>query len=83
MLDSLSEDQIREIHKDEAISDLLENWLDLVLFADSPMSMIVEPDRWYTDNDRERHILKFLKNFHPDQSNHLQLRKQRGISSTR
>jgi len=25
MLDNLSEDQIREIHKDEAISDLLEN----------------------------------------------------------
>lgn len=56
----LSEDQIYDIKRDVAISDQLENGIDLNFFMNTPIADIVDPDIYYKRESKERWILSFL-----------------------
>ena len=57
----LNEDQIYDIQHDVEITNLLEDWLNLQLFADKAMADIIPTDLFYNDNQHAWHILKFLQ----------------------
>jgi hypothetical protein len=57
----ISQDKIDEIRHDEMMGELEQEGLNLFLFANSPISEIVDPDFFYKENSEPRHALKFLK----------------------
>ena len=74
----LNEDQIYEIEQDVYLERLKEEWLSMELFMDRPMVDLIHTDLFYNDQQKARHILKFLQYLRTDEHiSYKQLRYQR------